>query len=162
VNEDWSAEGDIIGDVGKVENDFVERLKIITPREFDLNSLSIKSLSGLCTLDDKLLLVDSDENQILLLNKNFELEDRIKKIGNESFNSPLNICTDQHGETVYLIDYSNNRVLIIDRNIKTIKKVLFNDDNISIGNLIDISFYGDCLFVLDNLASNIKLIFIQW
>jgi hypothetical protein len=32
VNEDWSAEGDIIGDVGKVENDFVERLKIITPR----------------------------------------------------------------------------------------------------------------------------------
>ncbi len=84
--------------------------------------MSIKSLSGMCTLDDKLLLVDSEENQILLLNKNFELEDRIKKIGNESFNSTLNICTDQHGETVYLIDYNNNRVLIIDRNIKTIKK----------------------------------------
>ena len=149
MNEEWSPEGEIIGVLRKGEKDIVGRLKLATPREFELDSLSIQLLSAMCTLDDDLLLVDSEANEILLLNKNFELEQHIKQIQNESFNHPLSICSDKRGETFYLIDHNNNRVLLIDSNMKVIKKVLMNDNhtNISIGNPIDISFYVDCLFV---------------
>ena len=156
VNDEWWPESELIGEVKKIEKDLIERLKMIKTREFDMDVLSVQLASGMCSLSNKkLLLVDTDANEILVLNKNFELEERINEVNGEVFNYPLNICTDSRGETVYLCDYNNSRVLLLDVNLKHVKKILTNTTDY-IGNPIDICFYGDCLFILDSLTSNIK------
>ncbi len=64
-----------------VERDIIERLKIISPKKLDLDPLSVQLVSGMSVLNDnKLLLVDTDANEILVLDKNFQLEERIKQI----------------------------------------------------------------------------------
>jgi hypothetical protein len=155
INDEWIPDSSIIGNLEIVERDIIERLKIISPRKLDLDPLSVQLVSGMSVLNDnKLLLVDTDANEILVLDKNFQLEERIKQIGDETFNYPLNICTD-NDENVYLCDYNNNRVMFIDKNLKVVRKTLTtNIDYIS--SPIDICFYDDCLFILDNLKSNIK------
>lgn len=154
-NDDWKFDIDYIGYLKKLESNDFEMLKVNLPYKIDLNEKHIKLASGMATIDNEtLLIVDSQENEIVLFDKKFECVDRIKHVDEYTFNYPINICTDGH-DTVYLCDYNNNRVLLIDKNFDQVKKSITTAEN-HIENPIDICFYGDCLFILDNMTSNIK------
>ena len=100
--------------------------------EIDLKKSGLKSIAGIITSDDYIVVLDKEDNNIKILNWNGELLRTVGKLGsgNMEFKAP----TDFYYEDgkYYILDYENNRVVITDEDFNLIK-------NLDIGLLKEIS-----------------------
>ena len=145
--EQWSQPITSIGVITSAENDIVYKLMQITEHEMVGLNPSIKSVCGLCNLDnERLVVTDPRGNKILIFDLHYNLLSEIEEISNEVFNRPYAICYD-NCDTIFLCDYDNNRILVLDKNLTRIKKIIFKYQQFK--GPMDICFYKDLFYVLD-------------
>ena len=100
--------------------------------EIDLKKSGLKSIAGIITSDDFIVVLDKEDNNIKILSWKGELLRTVGKLGsgNMEFKAP----TDFYYEDgkYYILDYENNRVVITDEDFNLIK-------NLDIGLLKEVS-----------------------
>ena len=104
---------------------------------------------NICSLpNNKLLVSDYINNQLLYYDENFQLIKTIKQIDGHSF-CPLGISTDGNNK-IYVCDHDNNRIILVDYNFK-IKK-MFGRKGSGTNELkhpYDAYYYSNQVFVCD-------------
>ena len=100
--------------------------------EIDLKKSGLKSIAGIITSDDYIVVLDKEDNNIKILSWKGELLKTVGKLGsgNMEFKAPTDFYYDDG--KYYILDYENNRVVITDEDFNLIK-------NLDIGLLKEVS-----------------------
>ena len=99
-------------------------------KDYELNVVDlgdkVKRGEGLLFKDGSLYVVDSKNNQLVILDENYELKEKIGKTGNAAleFQHPTGITSDKDGN-FYILDSGNKRVQILDSELKFVKEMKF-------------------------------------
>lgn len=153
----WYPTITMVGEI--IRNDFInlEKLRFTKPKLINFEK-KLKNLNRLWNFnDEELFLTSLDDNKIIVLDNYFNVINEINEIDGIELNSPLGICSD-NVENIYLCDYANQRVLIIDKEFKKIKKI-FGKCGCGIGEFIDpldVCFYSNSLYILDRELKRIQ------
>jgi hypothetical protein len=137
--------------IGKIESGDLllgEEVKSRLYSKFELN-LYRNSPTSICSINDKyLLLTYNKDNKIVKLSSNYKVLDEIKIVDRMKLENPTLICTDGIGH-VYLLNANNTQVIIMDLEMKTVKRVLrysqFGSESI-----VSIMHCDGKLYVLDS------------
>jgi hypothetical protein len=107
--------------------------------------------------DEEIYLTGSEDNIIVILDCYFQVIRQVSTIGEMQLHFPSSICTDS-SENIYICDYGNQRVLIVDRNFSEVKRVIGKLGS-SIGEFVDpfdMCFFSNALYVLDREIKRIQ------
>ena len=133
--------------------------RTVTPNIIDL-SCCIKQIYGLCNLTNKFLFLTSpEENKVYILDENYHCLKSCASVGGRYFSKPYGLCTDGHS-TIYLCDYGNNRILLINESFEEIRKVIGKQGKnaCEFDGPIDIAFSNDQLYVLEDKNLRIQIL----
>lgn len=106
----------------KVENKIDKNYK---SEVISLSKDSVKEVGGITFLDSNILLSDTKTDKIYLYDNNFKLLKSLGKTGNAKleFINPTDIkCVDGY---VYVLDYGNQRIQKLDKNLSHVKDIKF-------------------------------------
>ena len=104
--------------------------KTIDNKDYELNVVNlgdkVKRGEGLLFKDGSLYVLDSKNNQLVILDENYELKEKIGKTGNAAleFQHPTGITSDEDGN-FYILDSGNKRVQVLDSELKFVKEMAF-------------------------------------
>lgn len=94
---------------------------------FDVYELSnqMYSISSICKLDENYLIATNPaKNSLVLLNNELQVTHTVTSIANVySFDYPIALCTNSN-DAIYVCDYYNSRVLVINTELNTVKNVI--------------------------------------
>ena len=133
--------------------------KTVTPVIVDL-SCCVKQIFGLCNFrDDFLFLTSPDENKVYILDSNYHCLKSCVSVGGRYFSKPTGITTDNHS-IIYLCDYGNNRILLLDEKFEEIRKVIGKNGKnaCEFDGPIDIIFSNEQLFVLEEKNFRVQML----
>ncbi|MFY8330053.1 6-bladed beta-propeller [Vagococcus carniphilus] len=108
--------------------------KTIDNKEYELTVVDlgdkVKRGEGLLFKDGNLYVVDSKNNQLVILDENYDLKEKIGKTGNAAleFQHPTGITSDEDGN-FYILDSGNKRVQILDSELKFVKEIKYKMNN---------------------------------
>lgn len=126
----------------------------LMPNEIKIVDMSKKAEwpCGIFGISDKeLIMTDNVNNEILILNADFQTAKHVKSIGDISFSSPFGICSDEK-DTIYLCDGGNHRVIVVNKTFNRVKKIigkkgkLNGEFNFPLG----VCYYSGYLYVTDH------------
>ena len=127
------------------------------PVLYDLKSL-MEFPSGFCNMDDENFAVaDAVKNEILIFDKTFSSPKLcVKEIDGYSFDGPCKLYQDENYNTIYLSDFWNKRILVTNRSLNKIKKVI-DCVHLNLESFYPIDFFvhKDNLLVLDRLNKKV-------
>lgn len=130
----------------------LDAIQIAVPRVVDFT----EGPCGLCVIDyDNLLVAAHDTSELILCDKNLNKTNlRVRQIGEYKLQSPVGICTDNEvNENIYVCDYYNDRVMVLDKSLKLIKRVLSKDFD----QPVDCAYRSGRLFVIEKRSKNVKI-----
>ena len=116
-------------------------------------SCGIKKISKMCNLNDKFLVLLSNQdlkNELTLIDENFVFKKSLSSIGSRRFKQLAALCTD-NTENIYLADSGQSQILILDLEFSVIKRLIGKKGtrNGEFNGLVDICFFDGRLYVLD-------------
>ena len=153
----WFPSLNIIGELIRIDLINIDKLRYRAPKLISLDK-KIKSLNRLWNFnDEELFLTGCDDNKILILDNHFNIINEITDIEGLKLCSPLGICSDNI-ENIYVCDYGNHRVLIIDQKFTKVKKIIGKRGS-AFGEFVDpldICFNSNCLYVLDRELKRVQ------
>ena len=141
--------------LGTIKSSFIniELLKVTEPKNIKLNELL--NIKKICEISDENILCTlgfhTNHNFMLVVNKNFEIVNKITKIGDLTLVHPCLICKDHVTENLHIQD-TEQRVIICDINFKNVKNIIQIEKQYVINEL---NFYKNKLFIM---CSNKKTI----
>lgn len=101
--------------------------------------LGLKQPQGIALIDEDLLIADTSNNRLVLIDVNGKMKKEIGKMGNGAgeFVNPTGITVDNEGY-VYVLDSGNSRIQVFDKSFKFIKQIAINVFDGKSVNLMDL------------------------
>ena len=128
-------------------------LDIVQPLVYEMKSF-MQFPSGFCALNNnEFAITDTAKNEILIFDKELNnLKLCVKEIEEHVFNSPSNIIMDSNFKNVYISDFWNGRILIVNDTFSKVKRVIdCLQLNLESFYPIDFTLHEDCVFALDRM-----------
>lgn len=149
--------------IGRLKTPIIDLIKLrnIEPKTINLKRVSELRISSMCELDDiRLCAVDISKDDLFVLNKKtFEIIEIINQIGVVTFKRPQALCLNEFTKEVYLSDTLNNRIVVLNNELNTVKRI-FGEKGNTIGKFNrpkDIQFFSSLFYVLDSDNKRIQV-----
>ena len=140
--------------IGLIDSSFVniENFKTMESVQVNLPINGLLNLRNIFQINDDKILCTTELNSLFLLDKNFEILNKITRIGNIYLNNPFLICIDKNKENIYIKDKNYDDVIISDISLQIVKKIFNVDKQYALNELC---YHKNKLYIL---CSNQKLI----